>query len=49
LSPLILGWLLRDISKKASRNSNSANQNRNKNKREKSDNLGEYIDYEDIE
>jgi len=50
LSPLLLGWLIRDISKKAfSKKNNIHNQKETKEKTKKSDNLGEYIDYEDIE
>tara|TARA_B100000780_G_scaffold121412_1_gene85068 strand:- start:8446 stop:8589 length:144 start_codon:yes stop_codon:yes gene_type:complete len=47
---LLLGWLIRDISKKAfSKKNNIHNQKETKEKTKKSDNLGEYIDYEDIE
>ncbi|MDG2372257.1 MAG: hypothetical protein P8L83_06555 [Flavobacteriaceae bacterium] len=50
LSPLLLRWLIRDISKKASsQNTNNYNKKQTQNKTKKSDNLGEYIDYEDIE
>tara|TARA_B100000965_G_C19029580_1_gene514715 strand:- start:317 stop:454 length:138 start_codon:yes stop_codon:yes gene_type:complete len=45
---LLLGWLIRDISKKAS-NNNNRNKKQNQNQKHNSDNLGEYIDYEDIE
>ncbi len=48
LSPLLLGWLIRDISKKAS-NNNNRNKKQNQNQKHNSDKLGEYIDYEDIE
>ena len=48
LSPLLLGWLIRDISKKASNNKNP-NKKQNQNQKHNSDTLGEYIDYEDIE
>tara|TARA_B110000444_G_C18851728_1_gene606330 strand:- start:13832 stop:13990 length:159 start_codon:yes stop_codon:yes gene_type:complete len=48
LSPLLLGWLIRYISKKASYN-NGHKKNETQNKSKKSDNLGEYIEYEDIE
>jgi len=50
LSPIFLRWLIRDISKKASsQNTNDYNKKQAQNKTKKSDNLGEYIDYEDIE
>ena len=50
LSPLLLGWLIRDLSKKASSNKNNTfYKKENQNQTKKSDNLGEYIEYEDIE
>jgi len=46
-SPLIFGWLISSLFRKSKtqNKNNKANKNRNK----KSDNLGEYIEYEDIE
>lgn len=50
LSPLLLGWLIRDISKKtSSKYNNGHNKKETQNKTKKSDNIGEYIEYEDIE
>tara|TARA_B100001769_G_C21905865_1_gene488961 strand:- start:12 stop:149 length:138 start_codon:yes stop_codon:yes gene_type:complete len=45
---LLLGWLIRDISKKTSNNKNR-NKKQDQNQKHNSDKLGEYIDYEDIE